>query len=294
MLDTAVPASDIHRLRSDRDFHIWPGNNLIPYVVFNLRSPNSKHAIARLDVRHAIEYGVNKAAVSDILGGAAVSSILNSVIPPGNLGHVSANPYPSTGSRGNAARCRALLARAGFRHGLKLRYLYANDPTNTVIFLAIRAGLKRCGINLVGVPEPGSSFFVDLGNVPANNKPGTWDLGQPGWIPDWYGNGGRSIVDPLFRSHCVVNTNNYGCYHSRLVDRLISAAETARTLKAAATFWRRANEQIMKDAAIVPLIDGQNPIYASPDVHEAGVPHGVVLLPVIGGPDITNVWFKKG
>jgi peptide/nickel transport system substrate-binding protein len=294
MLDTAVPASDIHRLRSDRDFRIWPGNNLIPYVIFNFRSPNSRHATSRLDVRRAIEYAINKAAVSQILGGRAVSPILNSVISPGNLGYVSTNPYPSPGSRGNPARCRVLLAKAGFRHGLKLRYLYANDPTNTAVFRAIQASLKLCGINLTGVPEPGSSFFVDLGNAPVNNKPGTWDVAQPGWIPDWYGNGGRSVIDPLFRSHCVLNTNNYGCYHSRLVDGLIRSAEMARTLNAAATFWRRANEQIMKDAAIVPLIDGQNPILASPNAHQAGVPHGVVLLPVIGGPDITNIWISKG
>ena len=291
--DTAVPSSEFRRLSSDPAFHIWPGGYLLPYVVFNVRSPNSRHATGRLDVRRAIEYGIDKAAISSLLGGAAAAPVLNSVIPAGNVGHLSVNPYPSPGGRGSATRCHALLAKAGFRHGLKLRYLYANDVVNTQVFNAIHASLRRCGINLIGVPEPGSSFFVDLGNAPVNDKPGTWDLGQPGWIPDWFGNDGRSIIDPLLRTHCVLDTNNYGCYHSRLVDRLIADAESAGTAKAAGAFWLRADRQIMRDAAIVPLVGEQSPIYASPEIHEAGVAHGVVFLPNIGGPDITNVWIKR-
>jgi peptide/nickel transport system substrate-binding protein len=293
MLDTTVPTNAIHSLRSDRDFHIWPGNNLLPYVVFNLRSPNSRHAIARLDVRRAIEYGIDKVSVQNVMGGAAAAPVLNSVIPPGNLGHFSGNPYPDRGGRGNSARCRALLAKAGFSRGLKLRYWYLSDSMNTEVFQVIQASLHRCGITLIGKPLPGSEFFVDLGNAPVNNLPGTFDMASAGWIPDWFGNSGRTFIDPLFRTNCVINSNNYGCYNSLRVDRLMTAAEDATTLKAAATFWRQANAQIMKDAPIVPLVDGQNPIYASPRVHEAGLAHGVVYLPVIGGPDVTNVWIKK-
>jgi len=50
----------------------------------------------------------------------------------------------------------------------------------------------------------------------------------------------------------------------------------------------------MSDAAIVPLVAQQSPIYASPEARESGVAHGVVFLPNIGGPDITNVWIKRG
>jgi peptide/nickel transport system substrate-binding protein len=292
--DTPPPTAAIHSLLSDRDFHVWPGSNLLPYIMFNLRSPNSRHAMGKLDVRRAIEYGVNKVGVQKAFGGSAVAPILNSVIPPGNLGHFSGNPYPDRGGHGSPARCRTWLAKAGFRHGLKLRYMYINDALDSMVFAQMQASLNRCGIHLIGVPEPGSVFFIDLSNAPVNNLPGTWDLASAGWIPDWFGNSGRSLVDPLFRTHCVIGTNNYGCYNSRLVDSLMTAAETATTPKAAATFWLRANAQIMKDAAIVPLVAGQNPIYASPRVHEAGLAHGVVYLPVIGGPDITNVWIKKG
>jgi len=293
MDDTLLDPSDVHRLSSDRDFHIWAGGALLPYVVFNVRSPNSRHAMGRLDVRRAVEYGIDKAAIARLLGGPAVAPVLNSVIPAGNAGHLSKNPYPSPGGRGSPTKCRAELVKAGFRHGVKLRYLFENDSINTQIFQTIQASLSRCGIHLIGKPEPGSSFFVDLSDTLVNNKPGTWDMGQPGWISDWFGNTGRTIIDPLFRTRCVLNTNNYGCYNSRRTDRLIAEAEAAPTVKAAGAFWLLADRQIMSDAAIVPLVAQQSPIYASPEVHEAGVAHGVVYLPIIEGPDVTNVWINR-
>ncbi len=104
--------------------------------------------------------------------------------------------------------------------------MYPNDSSNTRIFTAIQASLANCGITLTGKPEPGSSFFTDLGNSPENNKAGAWDMGQPGWFPDWFGNNGRTVVQALFQGpNCVINTVNYGCYDNSKVNSLITTAE---------------------------------------------------------------------
>ena len=105
--------------------------------------------------------------------------------------------------------------------------------------------MKPCGVNLVGKPEPGSSFFVDLGNSPVNNRPGTWDVGQPGWIPDWFGNNGRTIMDPLFKTRCVANTNNYGCISNPKLDATINQAEAATSQSQAAALWHKADTIVM-------------------------------------------------
>ena len=44
--DTAVEPTAIPGLLADHDpkFKIWPWSSTFPYVVFNLRSPNSNHA----------------------------------------------------------------------------------------------------------------------------------------------------------------------------------------------------------------------------------------------------------
>jgi len=291
--DTALEPTAIPGLIAAHDpkFKIWPWTSTLPYVVFNLRSPNANHAAGNLLVRQAVELGLNKVAVQKAQGGPDVSKIIYTAIPTGNVGFQNYNLYPDNNGQGDTAKCKADLTKAGYKNGVSLTYLYANDSVNSRIFAAIQASLKLCGINLVGKPEPGSSFFVDLGNSPVNNKAGTWDLGQPGWIPDWFGNNGRTIIQPLFNNGCVVNTNNYGCYHSVALNSLITKAEAATSLSAAAAFWHQADVNVMQNAVIVPLGDGQAPFYSSARVQNAGST-AIVYAPNIGGPDITNVWLN--
>ncbi|HET7017229.1 MAG TPA: ABC transporter substrate-binding protein [Streptosporangiaceae bacterium] len=289
--DTAVEPTAIPGLLADHDpkFKIWPWTSTLPYVEFNLRSPNSNGAMKNVLVRQAIEYGLDKVAVQKAQGGPEVSKIINTVVPPGNVGYQNYNLYPDNNGQGDIAKCKATLAKAGYAKGVNLTFLYANDSVNARIFAAIQASLKPCGVNMQGKPEPGSSFFVDLGNVAANNKPGTWDVSTPGWIPDWFGNNGRTVIAPLFQTRCVANTNNYACYSSKTVDSLIAQAEKASSLSQAAALWHQADMQIMKDAVIVPLGDGQAPFYSSARVQNKGST-AIVYAPNIGGPDITNVW----
>ena len=42
MLDTGVPGNELPGLAKSPEFHIWPNANMEPYLVFNLRSPNSR------------------------------------------------------------------------------------------------------------------------------------------------------------------------------------------------------------------------------------------------------------
>lgn len=293
--DTGLEPTAMPQLIASKDpkFKIWPWTSTLPYVVFNLRSPNAGGAAGKLLVRQAFEYGINKIAVQRALGGAEAYKIISTAIPPGNVGYQPYNLYPDNNGAGNITMCKKDLTKAGYPHGVTMTYLYANDSVNTRVEAAIAASLAPCGINLKGKPEPGSTFFVDLGNSPVNNKPGTWDVGQPGWIPDWFGPNGRTIIDPLFRTRCVVNTNNYGCYSSPALDKLITEAETAQSLSTAATLWHQADVNVMSNAVIVPLCDGLAPFYSSKRVENvAPGSTAVIYQPNIGGPDITNVWIN--
>ena len=290
--DTPMQSTAIQGLISKKDpkFKVWPWSSTLPYVVFNLRSPNGGGVMKKLGVRQAIEYGINKVAVQKVYGGPAVSQIINTAIPPGNTGYVNYNLYPDNNGNGDTAKCKSTLAAAGYPHGLTLTYLYQNDSINTQAFVSIQASLKSCGITLKGKGEPGSSFYVDLGNSPENAKPGTWDLGQAGWIPDWFGNNGRTVISPLFETNCVINTTNYGCYNSTALDNLIKQAEAATSLSAAGAIWHKADENVMKNAVFVPLLNQLLPYYSSKRVQNAGS-SSVVYGPNYG-PDITNMWLN--
>ena len=295
--DTPINPASIPSLIASKDsnFEIWDDSNTFPYIVFNLRSPDSGGAAGKLLVRQAIEYGLDKSAAVKAIGGPAVATTINTVIPPGNVGYVDSNLYPDASGQGNVAAFKSDLTKAGYPKGLTLTYMYPNDSSNTRIFTAIQASLANCGITLSGKPEPGSSFFVDLGNAPENNKAGQWDLGQPGWYPDWFGNNGRTIVQALFQGpNCVINTVNYGCYNNATVNSLITSAESASSASAAASDWSQADKQIMSDAAIVPIMSQNFPDYSSARVRgvsSSGATYQTALYaPNIGAPDITALW----
>ena len=281
------------------NFHIWQYSTTFPYIVFNPRSPDAGGAVGKLLVRQAVEYGLDKAAAVKAIGGPAVAQILNTVIPQGNTGYVNSNMYPDNNGQGNVATCKSDLAKAGYPNGVTLTYTYPSDSSNTRIFTAIQASLANCGITLTPKAEPGSSYYTDLGNSPENNKPGAWDMGQPGWIPDWFGNNGRTVVQALFQGpNCVINTVNYGCYDNASVNSLITQAEGATSLSAAGSFWHQADMQIMSDAAIVPVMNQNFPDYSSSRVRgiaSNGQTYPTAIFePNIGAPDITALWLAHG
>jgi peptide/nickel transport system substrate-binding protein len=294
LADLGIPSESIAALRAAADprLRIWPSSNLNPYLILNLRSPNDGGAMGKLAVRQAIEYGVDKAAIVKVNGGPAVAKITSSAIPPGSAGYQPYTRYATPGGQGSAARCKALLAQGGYPRGLTLGYLYPNDSTDTTIFQSIQGSLGRCGITLKGMPEPsGGAYFTDLGNTPQTAKPGTWDMASGSWFPDWFGNNGRTLIQPLFGSPCTLGTVNAGCYHSTTVDALIGQALKTSSATAAAALWRQAGTDAMNDAAIVPLISGQITQYASSRVQSAtaGTANFSTL---IQGWDFTNLWLN--
>jgi peptide/nickel transport system substrate-binding protein len=281
------------------NFHIWQYSTTFPYIVFNLRSPDANGAAGKVLVRQAVEYGVDKAAAVKAIGGPDVAQILNTVIPQGNTGYVNSNMYPDSNGQGDVATCKSDLAKAGYPNGVTLTYTYPNDSSNTRIFTAIQASLANCGITLTPKAEPGSSFYTDLGNAPENNKAGAWDMGQAGWIPDWFGNNGRTVIQALFQGpNCVINTVNYGCYDSSTVNSLITQAEGASTVSDAGNFWHQADTQIMSDAAIAPVMNQNFPNYSSARVRgitsDGATYPTSIFQPNIGAPDITALWLTNG
>nr|WP_185034887.1 ABC transporter substrate-binding protein [Actinomadura coerulea] len=282
--DQPVPTSAIPRLRDDPRFAIRETPNNSPYLVFNTRSPRNRGALGDRAVRQALEYAVDRSALIKIVGGPSVARPLHTVIPPGNSGYAAVDHYPTPGESGDPAKCRELLGKTG-RSGLSLKFPYRTNSVHKLIAQSIAQNLDACGVETELTPDSGGSFYSSTLSTPARAREGKWDIAAPGWVPDWYGNNGRSIIQPLFDGRAYgPGSTNYGGYDNPQVNALIDAALTAPDAQRAAGYWQQADQKIMEDAAIVPLLDRAQTTYRSSRVH------GAFFLPTTAGYDLTRVF----
>jgi len=131
-----------------------------------------------------------------------------------------------------------------------------------------------------------AEYYGSLLSDPQKGKAGLWDIAEPGWTPDWFGNNGRVIVQPLFQTNCSPGTTNYGGYSNLEVDRLIEQALQEHDAQRAEELWHQIDVLVMKDLPIVPLLAfaAMTSRYHSPRVRNA------IHVPHIEFFDITNLW----
>jgi peptide/nickel transport system substrate-binding protein len=282
--DIAFPPENIPSMQSTHDpnFAIYGGHITNPYLVFNVSAGPAKN----LALRKAIEYGIDKVAIAKTYGGTALNPILSTVIPPGNIGYKPYNLYPTPGNNGDPAKCKQMLAGTPYANGVTLTMAYRNNGNHPALFAAVQAALAKCGIKVNGKVFNGSGAFYPFMEDPANAKADKWDIGEPGWVPDWYGNNGRTSVQPLFGTNCVNPTTNMGCYSNPSVDSDISKALSSADVTTAANYWHQADVQIMKDAAIVPFMNNNVPLYHSSRVKNA------IYMPGAQQFDVTQIWLN--
>ena len=265
MWDLPVPTNQIPALEAKKvpNFAIWAGHISNPYLVFNM----PVRPRPSLKVRQAIQYAIDKVNIAKIYGGTTLNPPITTAIPPGNIGYVDYNLYPTPGNNGDAATCKSMLAAAGSErlHPHRRVPERRKPPRGLPVRTGGPESLRHHGEGLASA----AGQLLRLPSNPANAKAGKWNISEPGWVPDWYGNNGRTTLQPLFQSPCVNPTTNYGCYTSTTTNDLINKALTATSLSAAATFWHQADMQVMKDAVIVPFTNQNTPAYHSTRVKNA-------------------------
>ena len=287
--DTTVPTPNIPALQASKDSRLglYPALDTNPYLVFNLQSPTANGALKNVKVRQAIEYAIDKTAIGQVYGGPALNTPLDQVIPPGNVGYQQFDLYPTPQSKGAPATCKSMLAAAGYPNGFTIKDVYRNAGNHPAVAQDIQADLKACGIKDQLVPVNQGDYYGKYLNSPSAAQRGVWDISEPGWVPDWYGNNGRAIIEPLFDGRNYgPNSVDYGDYNNPAVNALIDKALAAPDQNTAATYWHQADLQIMKDAAIVPLQTQKTALYRSTRVQNA------IFLPFSQAYDITQIWLS--
>jgi peptide/nickel transport system substrate-binding protein len=262
---------------------------LSPYLVFNFLSPNSDHATRKRKVRMAIQHAVDKTAVSRVWGGPRLNDIANQILPPLCSAHREFCLYPTDGGRGNPDQAKKLLAEAGYPDGLTLKMVFRNRDIHPETAREIQASVRRAGVNLELVPVSINELFSSYFASSSAARQGMWDVASTGWEPDWYGNNARTYLQPLFDSSSVSENDdwgsNFGYYSNARTNELIHAALTSPDEVQANEFFREAEAQVMRDAAVVPILFAHQYWFHSTRVRN-WLPY-----PVLNG-DLTNLWLS--
>ncbi len=290
MWDTGVPVTDLALAlqAKDKQLAFTADGSSNPYVVMNLQSPAQGGALKKLEVRQALNYAVNKAAIIQVLGGPLVKEPLDQILTPPLVGYKKTELYPTPDHKGDPAKAKELLTKAGYPNGLTLKFLYRSSGKSPQVATTLQADLKKAGINLQLVPSTANNFYTDYLQNPASTKAGKWDLAAPGWGPDWQGNAAFSFFGPLLDGRtCGQGSTNYGCYDSKKVQDLMDQALKAKTADEAAPIWAEADAVTMADAPWVPIVTGKAYTYRSSRVRNH------INYTLSNNGDFTNIWLAS-
>src|SRR5262249_44936592 len=171
----------------------------------------------------------------------------NQVVLPGNVGYIPGfAPHKNNNGSGDPAKAKKLLAQAGYANGVDVKLLYPTNDPGPRIAQSLQASLGKAGFKVKLVASTQADFYGKYLYNQTTAKRGVWDMATPGWIPDWFGNNGRSVIQPLF-TNPVPGSSDYGGYNSPVTNAYVAKALTARSQDIAASYWSKANAQIIKD-----------------------------------------------
>jgi ABC-type transport system substrate-binding protein len=287
--DVTPPAQNLPQLISSHSSNLVIGPtatgnaaiSLGTYLTLNQYAGPMKNKL----VREAVAYAVDKNAIVQILGGKAIAATTSQLILPGNVGYMNSfNPFPDNNGAGDPAKSKQLLAQA-HKSGVAVKLLYSTTDPMPRVAQALQASLDAGGFKVSLVSATQSDFYGKYLENPSTSKRDVWDIAPPGWIPDWFGNNGRSTIVPLL-TQPGPGSNDFDGYTSSTVQKFIADALAAPSASAANTAWQQADAAAMKDAAVVPVNVQKWPIYHSSAVH------GCNFFWFGLNCDPTNVWLS--
>jgi len=224
-----------------------------------------------LHCREAVEYAVNKVTTQTAYGGPyAGGAIASTVDPPVIVGYKSFDMYNALSKpTGDITSAKAQLQACGQPNGFSTNLSYRSDrPKETAAATAIQASLALVGIKVTLKGFPAGSYYTNFAGAPAYVHSHDIGIAMGGWASDWPD--GFGFLDALSAGNAIVATGNANI--EELNDPVINNLFT-QSLKLSGTaltaIWAQVDQQIMKDAGILPLVYAKALIYRPPALADA-------------------------
>ncbi|GEC05123.1 ABC transporter substrate-binding protein [Streptomyces spinoverrucosus] len=273
-----IAGSDLNSIANDptlksRYYKIpAPGIN---YLAIN------QNTVKNLKVRQAIEYAIDKATVRGAFGGAAYGEYASTMLSPGIGGYKKFNLY-STDPAGDLTKAKALMRQAG-NPKPTLSLAVEETPTQEHFADAVKTSLARIGIDVNIVPIQTANYFSTVDNL--KNQ---YDLTWGDWIADWPN--ASTVLPTLFDGRLIAKNpqanQDLSYLNDPKVNAMIDKAAKTTDLTRRNAIYGDMDEQIMKDAAVVPLMYMDFSELAGSKVG------GIIPDPILAEPSLVHVYVK--
>jgi peptide/nickel transport system substrate-binding protein len=229
------------------------------YVNIKVAPLNNVHC------REALEYAANKTAIQTAWGGATNGQAASTVMPPVVLGYKSFDLYHALSQPGgDVAAAKQQLAMCGQPSGFSTNLAYRDDqPRETAAATALQAALARVGIKVTLKGSSTDAYYVSSAGSTAYVSSHGIGIAAGVWQGDWPN--GYGFLDSLTAGNAISPTGNTNI--SELNDSVVNnlfVQSTTVTGAARMAIWSQIDEQVMKDAAILPGIYAKTVLYRSP------------------------------
>ncbi|GGW75440.1 ABC transporter substrate-binding protein [Streptomyces caelestis] len=234
-----------------------------------------------LKVRQAIEYAIDKTTVRGAFGGSAYGDYATTMLSPGIGGYQKFNLY-SANPAGNLAKAEELMKQAG-NPKPTMSIAVENTPTQEHFADAVKTALEHIGIHVNISPIDAANYFSTINNI--KNQ---YDLTWGDWIADWPN--ASTVLPTLFDGRLIKKNPQANQDLSYLNDpkanALIDKAATMTDVKQRNATYGQLDEQIMKDAAVVPLM------YMNFSDMSGSKVGGVISDTILAEPSLVHVYVK--
>ena len=281
------PRSTIQSYVSKNSPYIHSANSgAANFVIINAQ-PAAKsvgaEALRKPEVRQALTYAVNRARLVQAQGGSISALPLSQIITSTILGHDPFDPYPTEGNKGDPAKAKELLAKAGYPDGITFNALYRTNAKGETIAVILKEDLAAAGINLNLVPLPNSGWRAYLQDPKAE-----WDLYLGAtFAPDWQGPSTRMLLGGWLNSDAAPcgPGNVYAiCYDNKELNTLAAEAYGSDN---PGPIWTKADKLVSADLPWIPLFENRKIAITSENVD-----HWVWSSLAVQA-DITNIAVKQ-
>jgi len=285
--DTVTPTAAVPALLAANDERLVIGGSggIRPYVVINTLSPNANGAFADPEVRKALNFAVNRAAIQQTLGGPGLAEIATQILPPEVFGDEQSNAL-DVPDEGDQSKSKEMLEAAGYSADVPVRVLYRETEPYASIAAILQQDLQAGGFEVDLRVTTQNAFYGEFLLNEDVTRAGEWDIAIAAWGAD-YLDGRAYLVPMLDGRNYEGGSANFGAWNNDDFNEAIDAALAATDPAEASKNWKEADEIATTDAAWVPVAFTRTPVFASSRVGGFG------FLASTKNGDMANVWLNE-